>query len=195
MTPTLNAPLNRVPFAPKLDWLRYGWPGLLAVVIFLVVGIAVLALFYRASNALISASVVGHTGPVELRDDWPRPLKELLDGAGAISSDESTIQVHCMCQGFDPEYVWRMEATPGLFAKIEGRWKLSKVSDHQLYKLEGYKSKLSGVATPAWWLPRDDGSTSFYVSPQVLARDKGDRFHVALDEKRNLIFVYYWFNF
>jgi hypothetical protein len=179
--------------APKRRWFRFSW--LLAVATFSVLGIAILALFHWASNGFLSATLVGHTGPVERRDDWPRPLTELLDAEGATSRYESTIQVDCLCRGFDPEYVWRMEATPGLFAKIEKRWRLSKTTDPQLYKLEGYKSRLSGVATPVWWSPRDDGSTSFYVNPQALAREKGDRFHVALDNKRNLIFVYHWFNF
>jgi len=54
---------------------------------------------------------------------------------------------------------------------------------------------MQGALTPEWWSPRNDGNTSFYVSPQVLARGKSDRFHVALDKKRDTIFVYYWFNF
>lgn len=88
-----------------------------------------------------------------------------------------------------------MDATPGLLEEIERRWKLSKTSDPQLYMLEGYRSDFSGVVTPEWWARRDDGRTFFYVSPQVLARGKSDRFHVAVDTNRNTIFVYYWFNF
>lgn len=45
---------------------------------------------------------VGDTGPVTSRDDWPEPLKALIHESDNIEIDESTIQVHCLCQGFDP---------------------------------------------------------------------------------------------
>jgi hypothetical protein len=57
------------------------------------------------------------------------------------------------------------------------------------------RSNLSGVATPPWWSPEDDGETTFLVCPHTLAGKKGDRFLVEFDGKQNVIFVHYWFNF
>jgi len=136
-----------------------------------------------------------NTGPVKLRDEWPQPLKDLSDALGESFCDESTIQLHCLCRGWDPEYVWRMKLAPGMFEKIERQWRLSRTFDPAHFKMEGYESRLSGLATPEWWSPKDDGNTSFYVSAQVLARGKSDRFHVAVDKKRETVFVYWWFNF
>jgi hypothetical protein len=167
------------------------WTVGAGVVLFLVGGYAYLWRMHQFFHGVL----VGETGPVSLRADWPQPLKDLLADLEGIEIDESTIQVHRLCQGFDPEFVWRMDAAPGLFELIEKRWMLTRVDDPKWYKLEGYRSGISGVPTPAWWSPRDDGQTSFYVSPQVLAAGKSDRFHVALDEKRSTIWVYYWFNF
>ena len=45
--------------------------------------------------------LVGETGPVTSRDDWPQPLITLIDESDGIEIDDSTIQVHCLCQGFD----------------------------------------------------------------------------------------------
>ncbi len=57
--------------------------------------------------------LAGNTGPMSLRADWPPPLKDVLDAPDGIEIDESTIKVHCLCQGFDPEFVWRMDAALG----------------------------------------------------------------------------------
>lgn len=141
-------------------------------------------------NAMHNA-FVGETGPVPSRADWPRPLKELLDDPGGIEIDESSIQVHCLCRGWDDTFVWRMDAVSGLFELIADRWELTQTTDSRSYVLEGHKERRSGVYTPAWWKPRDDGSTKFFVSD----RASGDTFHVALDENRNTIWVHWWFDF
>ncbi len=133
-------------------------------------------------------------GPVTSPDDWPDPLKALRDDPDRIEFDPSTLQVYCLCKGFDPEFVWRMDAAPGLFAYLKNRWRLTKIEHPNWYILKGY-SQLSGAATPPWWSPKDDGDTQFFVCPQTLAGEKGNRFKVALDEKSRAIFVHYWFNF
>jgi len=140
------------------------------------------------------AMLVGDKGPVTSRDDWPRPLLALLSESDGIEFDESTIQVHCLCQGFDPEYVWRMDAAPGVFQRVSERWGLTPVDDPKWRVLDG-RSGLSGEPTPSWWCPQRDGQTMFYACPQSLGGHKGDRFQVALDKTRNTIFVHYWFNF
>ena len=57
------------------------------------------------------------------------------------------------------------------------------------------KSRFSGIATPVWWSPKDDGDTMFFVNPNELEREKSDRLQVAYDAKQQAIFVWYWFNF
>lgn len=139
----------------------------------------------------IHAFYVGETGLVTSREDWPDPLKSLAEELGETELDQASIQVYCLCQGFDPEYVWRMDAAPDLFEHIKDRWGLSRIEDPDWRVLDG-SSPISGVATPDWWsLQREEG-TSFFVSPNVLACEPGIRFQVALDEQRNVIFVHYW---
>ena len=148
----------------------------------------------RAQRQFFHAILVGNTGPVPFRDDWPEPLKAILAASKGVELDQSTIQVHCLCQGFDPEFVWRMDAAPGLLEHLKDRWKLTQISHPNWPVLKGY-SNISGVATPLWWSPKDDDDTTFFVCPQTLAGEKGNRFQVALDKRQNTIFVRYWFNF
>ncbi len=168
------------------------WPyAFIVVAVCLVGGFALVRLGARYA---IEAVLVGQTGPVTSREDWPDPLKSLAEDLGDAELDQASIQVYCLCQGFDPEYVWRMDATPGLFEHIEDRWGLSRIEDPDWRVLDG-ASSLSGVATPDWWSPQRDEGTLFFVSPQELAKEKGPRFKVALDTQRNVLFVHYWFNF
>jgi hypothetical protein len=148
----------------------------------------------RAWRGFFDAILVGKTGPVQSRDDWPEPLKVVLADAHEADLDERAIQVYCLCHGMDLEFVWRMDAAPGLLEHLEQQWKLARVSHPNWAILKGH-SNLSGVATPQWWSPKDDRETMFFVCPQTLAREKGDRFLVAFDPRRDVIFVHYWFNF
>lgn len=155
-------------------------------------GFALLVLV--GGSMIVDAALVGETGPVTSFEDWPDPLKGLVGDLGEAELDQTSIRVYCLCHGMDSEYVWRMDAAPGLFEHVEERWDLSAIEDPDWHVLEG-SSILSGVATPDWWSPQRDEGTSFYVCPQELAREKGSRFKVALDRERNIIFVHYWFNF
>jgi len=140
------------------------------------------------------AVLVGDTGPVTSSDDWPQPLAELIGESDGVEIDESTIRVHCLCRGFDPEYVWRMDAARGMLEHLSDRWQLTQVDGLRWPVLNG-RSQLSGEPTPTWWSPQRDADTSFYVCRHTLAGDEGDLFQVALDKKRNTIFVHYWFHF
>lgn len=139
-------------------------------------------------------ALVGKTGPVESSEDWPEQLKAILAEAKAIDVDESTIQVYCLCRVMDHEFVWRMDAGPGLLEHLKERWKLTQVPYPNRPVLRG-RSSISGVATPPWWAPKDEVDTTFFVCPQTLAGEKGDRFLVAFDKSQNVVFVHYWFNF
>src|SRR5216684_6761916 len=111
------------------------------VALFLVGGIAFAVWWWRGWSQSMHGIFTGKTGPVSLRADWPRPLKDLLDDSGGIEIDESTIQVHCLCGGvYDSEFVWRMDAAPGLFELIEKRWNLTPVNGPDWGVLEGYSS-------------------------------------------------------
>jgi hypothetical protein len=155
----------------------------------------VLAIIFASCGALVSscrAMTTAGTGPVPSSDDWPRPLKELVADEG-VELDESSIQVYCMYR-LESEFVWETDAVPGLMEHLMHRWKLTQISRPDWPILKGH-SHFSGVATPAWWTPKDDGFTDFFVNPSELTRDMSDRLQVAHDKKRKKIFVRYWFNF
>ncbi|WP_146519775.1 hypothetical protein [Stieleria varia] len=136
--------------------------------------------------------LVGETGPVTSVDDWPRPLKTLAEETSMISADD--IRIHCLCQGFDPEYVWKMPCDDDSFAEIESRWHLTAISKPDTHIYRGY-SHNSGIATPDWWKPTDLKHISYYACPQVLGGHKGNRFQVAYHAETDTLFVHYWFNF
>ena len=183
---TMNQPRSKASI-----W-RYVPLVLVVLAVCLVGGFGLLVLI--GSSVIIDATMVGETGPVASPEAWPDPLKSLTEDLGEAELDRASIQVYCLCQGMDPEYVWRMDAAPGLFEHIEDRWGLSRIDNPNWRVLDG-SSSLSGVATPDWWSPQRDKGTSFFVCPQELEGRKGDRFKVALDAERNTIFVHYWFNF
>ncbi|MBN2294409.1 MAG: hypothetical protein JXM70_18415 [Pirellulales bacterium] len=164
---------------------------LTAIVVCFLGGFAVI---WMGGGFIVEAVLVGETGPVTSRENWPDPLKSLAEELGETELDQTTIRVYCLCHGMDREYVWRMDAAPGLFEHIKERWGLTRIENPDWRILDG-SSRLSGIATPDWWSPQQDGNTSFFVCPQELAKGKDDRFKVAFDEQRNVIFVHYWFNF
>ena len=148
----------------------------------------------RSQRSQYQAYLARMTGPVISRDDWPLPLKEVLEVPEGVELDESAIQVYCLNRGFDPEFVWRMDATPGLLEHLKQQWRLTQVAGPGSVMIQR-KSRFSGIATPVWWSPKDDGDTMFFVNPNELEREKSDRLQVAYDAKQQAIFVWYWFNF
>lgn len=153
--------------------------------------IVVIVWMNLSTRALIHAVMVGKTGPISSPDDWPQPLKDLCADAEHAKLKISEVQVHCLCQGFDPEYVWRMESTPGLLDYLKQKWGLSPVAEPRGVIRDG-QSHLSGERAPSWWNPMESKNSEFYGT---LAGEKSDRFQVALDRSGNTIFVHYWFKF
>jgi len=145
-------------------------------------------------DGFFRAIVVGKTGPVSSPRDWPQPLKDLVTDAARAKIDIKGLQVHQMNDGFDPEYIWQMKATAGLFDLIAARWKLSPtpVPDRGVFC---GKSQFSGDSTPDWWSPEENAETQFYACENALAGEKGNLFQVAVDKKRGIIFVQYHYNF
>jgi len=170
-----------------------GWILLIVSLCGALLGAFALVMWW-GGGAITHAVLVGNTGPVTNPSDWPEPLQNLRKDFGITSLPTSKIQVHCLCHGMDREYVWRMDAAPGLFEHIQKRWQLSPVSNPNWPVLKG-QSSLSGESVPAWWSVTHAKSTTFYECPASLAGEKGDRFRVAFDKDHGIIFVHYWFNF
>ncbi len=148
----------------------------------------------HAMDSFFDAMIVGETGSVQSREEWPRPLLELIDECDEVAVTESNVQVFCLCQGFDPEYVWRMTGDETVLQLLKDKWQLSVDEKPRWHVLRGY-SQNSEVSVPPWWSPKENEQTTFYVCPQAIAKDKGDRFKVAFDASRQSIFVHYWSNF
>lgn len=169
---------------------------LFAVLAVIVLCVAAVVLVNIAMHQFFRAILVGKTGPVASPAEWPQPLKDLVADAARAKIEIQELQVHHMNEGFDPEYIWRMKASPGLFDFLKDRWKLSPMPPPEHGVFCG-RSNFSGDPTPEWWSPINKGSAEvrFYGCKNVLAGEKGDLFRVALDEKRKIIFVQYHFNF
>jgi|GEM_PF-1820309 len=177
----------------KSPWRTIG----LGIGLFLLLGTGFAVWWNWAFSRAMHDVFTGKTGPVSEQADWPRPLKKLLNDSGGIEINESAIQVHCLCGGvYDKEFVWRMDAAPGLFELLEKRWKLTPINGPDWGVLEGYASSMTRVQSPAWWSPQDDDRTSFYTSPRGAYNEYGgDLFLVAVNEGRSTIFVYFRYKF
>ncbi|MEM6691958.1 MAG: hypothetical protein AAF664_21195 [Planctomycetota bacterium] len=154
-----------------------------------------LALYFtwdRAIDRLFQDLLIGSSGSIESVDDWPRPLTKLADETSLVSADD--LQVHCLCQGFDPEYVWRMPCDGESFAEIKSRWQLSVISKPDTHIYGGF-SHNSGIPTPDWWNPADLTNVAYFACPGALAGRKSDQFQVAYHADSSTLFVHYWFNF
>ncbi|TWT80273.1 hypothetical protein CA13_16860 [Planctomycetes bacterium CA13] len=177
----------------KRQTLQFRLPTLLIVTGIIAVVLAGFVLYGRMMDGFFHDIFVGETGRVTSQDEWPNPLKRLLDETSLVK-DADHIQVHCLCQGFDPEYVWRMNGDAEAFSKLAARWQLTEVANPNWHVLNGH-SRNSGHPTPPWWNPRKSNTASYHVCPRSLAGQKGDRFQVAFDDANETIFVHYWFNF
>lgn len=145
------------------------------------------------SRLLIQSVVVGETGPVDSSVKWPDPLKKLVEARPDIAMD--TIKVYQLCQGFDAEYVMRINAPPGLMDYLVETWELTEVSSPLLPTVFHGRSQISGVTTPEWWEPSSNQDIKYYVCPRTLVGEKSDRFQVAYSESTKGLYVHYWFNF
>lgn len=163
----------------------------IAVVIALPIGGCFVLLV--GSRLVIDAVMVGETGPVETRDKWPGPLKKLIDDRQDIAID--SIKVYQLCQGFDPEYVLRIDAQIDLMDYVVETWELTQVPSPRLPSVFNGRSQISGVATPEWWKPSSIPDIKYFVCPRTLAGEKSDRFQVAYSETAKVLYVHYWFNF
>ena len=147
----------------------------------------------RGMKEFFHAIVVGETGAIEVRELWPKPL-EMLDEGSPFEISQQTLRVHCMCQGFDPEYVWRMDGDQEQMDHLIQQWKLTQVTMPRSKIFIG-QSSLSGLPVPDWWKPSQIKDVVYYVCPSTLAGEKGDRFQVAFSEQEGTIYVHHWFNF
>lgn len=182
------------PATPAIQRKAWQWTAIVGIALFIVGPIALWFWWQRVFGQAMHELFVGTTGPVPARADWPRPLTELLDDSGGIEIDESTIQVHALCDGYNKEFIWRMEAAPGLFALLQERWRLTPVSTSEWGVLKGFTPYRSQERVPDWWLPQDDDQTTFYISPKGFD-GRGDRFRVARDKNRNTIWVHDFYIF
>jgi hypothetical protein len=157
----------------------------------LLVGLAVW-LVNRAMHDFFHGVFAGNGPfPVTAAKDWPKPLTELVKDAEHEKISVQNLNVECMCRGYETEYIWRMQSTPGLSDFLKKRWKLSPtpVPDHGIFL---GKSMISGDKTPEWWSPMVGKNSQFFVCGRTVAMEYGDQFQVAIDNERELIFVRYY---
>jgi hypothetical protein len=83
-------------------------------VLMLLVGLAVW-LVNRAMHDFFHGVFAGNGPfPVTATKDWPKPLTELVKDVKHEKIAVQDLNVECMCRGYETEYVWRMQSTPGL---------------------------------------------------------------------------------
>jgi hypothetical protein len=170
------------------------WPKvvLVGVIVFLVIAGGMIC-FEMAMRDFFHGAIAGRSGAVKSSNDWPRPLKELVADAKSADIDLQVFEVHCMCRGMENEYIWRMSANSKLLDFLKNRWRLSP-DDPPQHGIFCGQSMFSGDATPSWWTPKENSETAFYVCELSLKGEKGERFHLAYDKKRDCFFVWYWDN-
>lgn len=147
-------------------------------------------LFLRLSYQL-RYIFTGQTGDVVNQLEWPKPLLDIVaESRWGIQTD--SIQVYSLNQGFDPEYVWRMKATPDLLDQLAQDWRLTEIYSPDWRNHAG--SHNSRIMVPAWW---DPGSRNcrYFISDTALNGAKGAHYHVAYDDESETYFIHYWFNF
>jgi hypothetical protein len=180
-SPSVDSPRRRTWLRPIL---------IILVVFFLLIGVAVWYLNYRM-RIFFHDIFAGKCGPVTSTEDWPRPLKELVQDAEHDKITIENLKVHCMCKGYETEYVWRIQSTSGMFEFLKTRWSLSPIPTPD-YGIFCGKSMNSGDETPKWWSPKKNPTTKFYVSSRCKAREYGDQFQAAVDDERKMIFIHYY---
>lgn len=173
---------------------RFPWrPIIIVVIVFIILIGGGIICFNIAMHNFFHAVFAGNPGAVNSTADWPDSLKKLVEDANSAKIDLQVFEVHCMCKGYEREYIWRMNANPDLLDFVIKRWDLSPAKPPD-YGIFCGQSMLSGDSTPLWWTPKENADNQFYVCKLTLAGEKGERFHIAYDKKRNCLFVWYWDN-
>ncbi len=74
----------------------------------------------------VATVAVNRNFPITSRDDWPRPLKELLEDADRRQIKVEQIKVYERTDGlsFDETYFWQTKDSTGAFALMNERWRL-----------------------------------------------------------------------
>ena len=175
---------------PERCRFQYSLRTLLIVTTVIALLLGLIVGYLNSMHAFFHGFVAGPPRPMNSPEDWPRPLKDLVADAKHANVAVQELEVQCMCQGWEVEYIWRMRLTPGLVDFLRARWKLSAAT----WPINGLfcgASSLSGDRTPAWWSPQEGGKTAYYVCSRSKAGEYGDHFQVGIDEDRQLIFVRY----
>jgi len=176
---------------PERRAFQYSLRTLFIVTTVIALLLGLIVWYLNSMHAFFHGFVAGAPRAIESPEDWPRTLKELVTDAKQANVVVQGLEVQCMCRGWETEYIWRMQVTPGLVAFITARWKLSATT----WPSDGVfcgASHLSGDRTPAWWSPQEGGKTAYFVCNRSRASEFGDHFQVGIDEDRQVIFVRYY---
>jgi hypothetical protein len=129
-------------------------------------------------------------GRAALRDEWPKPLVELIDDMESQNAPLIGLNVYLDSDG---AYYWKCEATPKLLESMIARWKLKRAD-------KGYKSITIFLnrMPPAFSSLTDhlNEDTVFYVSEGIkpVGIGDGDLYWVMLSSNSREVIVRYYFH-
>lgn len=125
------------------------------------------------------------------RTDWPRELEELVSSSDLNSEDIGTIEV--VRVGWGDGWYCRMRKSPRTVALVMDRWVWAKESPEAELAIEEFASR-----TPIRWKTRRQPPLSdFYIHPKFNMQEDGNgtAFVGLIDEERDSVFIWFYFNF
>jgi hypothetical protein len=149
-------------------------------------GLAVLTPVLAIAVMFLSESFIKFRLPITSEENWPKPLRSLLEDADQRKINVGEIDVYCVSKGLLDEYYWRTDAAPGLLARMVARWGLSPMARDNALVRRSWTS----MPFALYW-----SSNSVDVEYFAKWGGKGDNYLVMDDRTRKRIVVRYMYNF
>jgi hypothetical protein len=137
-----------------------------------------------AFGAMCAFLHIGHVS----RDDWPWPLREMVEVAQA---DAGSVSAQSLGGFIDQDYVWSVPLAPGTLSAVTARFDLSTIPPGDV---PAWFPKLF----PIWWRPDPGSDAEFFSTPDFPFDDRGsDGDHILAmhDRRTGTLYVYCKNNF
>jgi hypothetical protein len=167
--------------------MRRSGPYLLAAFL-AIVAIAVVAGALRMWRSTMSSA--DPRGPVASRDEWPAPIRRLLEDIHRADLKDEGFEVFRLGFLFDDSYFVRLRASQELMDLLKVKWGLSRI-DNGDRLVEDFWARMPS----AWRADAEAVQPEYYASSGWLAGDEGDLYVVMYHDANPRVLVWYYFNF
>lgn len=152
-----------------------------------------IAISAKATNSIVNEMSGGTSGGREVNpvDDWP-PHLSFIKAKNRLAADPST-KIYILRDGFDLEYIWRIQYTEQLLNSLKTEWSLAEIQSTPTWPILELTSESLNQTVPSWWKFNLDnaGDFSFFNGPKSSATGEGSHVQIVVDKQKSFVFGHY----